>query len=57
MIEPRSPDFTKKRYFLVPSLRVPCRCVQTADASDLDIQVSKVVRERNMILLSQVVEP
>ena len=57
MIEPRSPDFMKKRYFLVPSLRVPCRCVQTADASDLDTQVSKENTEIKMMVVSQVVEP
>ena len=57
MIEPRSPDFMKKRYFLVPSLKVPWRCVQTADVSDLDTQVSKVNTETKMIEVSQVVEP
>ena len=57
MIEPRSPDFMKKRYFLVPSLKVPWRCVQTADVSDLDTQLSKVNTETKMIEVSQVVEP
>ena len=57
MIETEKSSFHEKRYFLVPSQRVPCRCVQTADVSDLDTQVSKVNTETKMIEVSQVVEP